>query len=215
MADETKKEAKKKIGNEIRILIVLGVLTAILVLGIVIVNSSKPKGTFEAGGFTITPVKIEGTTRTYYSFPIAFSIGSSLYNGSMLLKIDPRLLDNVSVNVNSKYFASRASIIILFDPEIPSRVVESMVEIKRVNKLLNIPIGMAITHESNESNSTVAIMSCDESRSDQRIIYLNPNANETRVYENGCVTVEGNGFDELEKATDALVFKWMQAIKAN
>lgn len=224
MAKESKAENKpekqetksQKANNEKRFLIIMGVLTIALIMAVVMVSFSKSKNTFELTGFTITPVPIEGTTRIYYSFPIIFQIGESKYTENMLLKVDPRLLENVSINVNSNYFASRAPIVFLFDPEVPSRVIESMYEMRRVAKMLNIQLGMAITHESTESeNRTVAVMNCNESSGEVRIIYFNPNANETRVYRNDCVIIEGTNFDELERATDAFIWKWMQEISIN
>jgi len=206
----------KETGNEKKFLIVIGILAGLLIAIMAMVSLSHPKPYFNVDGITVTPMPLEGTNRTYYSFPISFVIGSTLYNEGMLVKVDPRKLENVTVSVNRQYFLSREPIVILFDPEAPPRIVESMYEIKRVGRILNMQLGMAITHESNESeNRNVSVLNCNDTLDGMRILYLNGNATETRVYEDGCIKIEAPGYDELEKATDAFIWQWMLAIKVD
>ena len=209
---EHEKVKKKSVENQF--MIIMAVLVIFLISVVVVNNLFKPKSYFEVDRFKVYPFALEGTQRVYFSMPFTFVIGSTKYKGDMVLKTDPRMFENISIDMNSAFFTSRAEIKILIEPESQQRMVESLLEVKRLTDILNIPLGLAITYDVNNTNITseTPVMSCDESSQYLRLIYLNPEANETRIYEDKCIKIEALNFAELETATDAFLWRWMKTI---
>jgi hypothetical protein len=208
---EVKKEEKDNSKREERIIkIFIGILALVFVGFLIGHNILKEKSYFEYDGLTVYEQPLEGTQRIYYAVPFTFQIGSTDYNGTTFLKKDPRATENISVNIDVEFLSSRNQIIMLFDPKAPARIIESMFEIKRLARVLDIPLDVAITYETN--TSTQQVMSCNQSTSEQRIIYFDGNATETRVFADNCMHIEGIGYDELDRATDAFIWQWISTI---
>ena len=212
--EDTKQEKKNSIKREERIIkIFIGVLILIFAGFLVGSNLLKEKNYFEYQGLTVYKQPLEGTQIIYYGIPFTFQIGSNEYKDTTFIKIDPRTLENISVNVNNEFFSSRKQIIMLFDPMAPARIIEPIFEIKRLAKLLNIPWDVAVTYKTN--TSTQQVMSCNQSTSDQRIVYFNGNATETKVFADNCLHIDGTNYDELDRAIDAFLWQWISAIALN
>jgi hypothetical protein len=206
--NQEKKDNSKKEEKIIKIFI--GILILIFAGFLIGNNLLKEKNYFEYQGFTVYKQPLEGTQRIYYAVPFTFQIGSKEYKDTTFLKIDPRTLENISVNINNEFFSSRNQIIMLFDPKAPARIIESMFEIKRLAKILSIPLDVAVTYETN--TSTQQVMGCNESSLEQRIIYFDGNATETIVFEDNCLHIDGTDYDEIDRATDAFIWQWISAI---
>lgn len=210
---KAEKDVKKEDNSEkeeriIRILI--GILALVFIGFLIGHNLLKEKSYFTYQGLKVYKQPLAGTQRVYYAVPFTFQIGSAKYNGTTFLKIDPRTIDNISTSIDVQFLSSREKIIMLFDPRAPARIIESMFEIKRLATVLDIPLDVAITYETN--TSTQPVMSCNQSTSDQRIIYFNGNATETRVFSDKCLHIDGTDYDELDRATDAFLWQWISVI---
>jgi len=195
--------------------VILLTILAVLFIGFLAgYNLLKQKPYFNYEGFKVYPTPLSGTSKVYYSIPITFEIGSTTFNETLVIKTDPRLLENITVNVSDGYFSSRAEIIMLFEPKAPSRIIESMFEITKVARILGIPLGIAVTHETESSeDKNFSVMSCNESSAGKRIIFFNGSASENKVYEDKCIKIESPDYEQLDYATDAFVWKWLLLIR--
>jgi hypothetical protein len=212
-AEPKKIEIDKK-SMEKQIIILIGIMLFLLLGFLVAFELLKPKPYFDYQGFAVYPTPLKGTERIYYSIPVDFTIGMTDFRETMVMKTDPRLLENITVDVSGDYFGSRSDITVLFEPEAPSRIIESIFEIRRLARILGINLGVAVTHETeNSMNNGLAVASCNESLPEKRIIYLSGNETQNKVYEDACTRIDATDYDELDKVTDALIWKWLLAIR--
>ena len=209
---EPKKIDKKPL--EKQIIILMGIMLLLLLGFFAAYELLKPKPYFDYQGFAVYPTKLQGTERIYYSIPVDFTIGMTDFRETMVIKTDPRLLENIDVDMGDDYFGSRSDITVLFEPKAPSRILESIFEIRGMARILGINLGVAVTHETESSvNNGLAVASCNESLPGKRIIYLRGNETQNKVYEDVCLKIDATDYDELDKVTDAFLWKWLLAIR--
>ena len=116
---------------------------------------------------------------------------------------------NISISPN--LFLDAQTIYITMDPEYPSAVVLSGVEIaKIIGNVYEKGVKGAITRPDNRTDAPV--ITCNDIAPAIRIIKLEL-GNETKIYsDKGCIVVQGTDSDELLRASERLTYEMLKIL---
>jgi hypothetical protein len=218
MAESKKEKSKKEIEEEEKLkkkneknlekqIIVLFVILALLLASFLAAYELfKPKPYFKYEGLTVYMAKMQGVRTLFYVIPIA----GNGQKAEIVLRYDPREL-NVSVDVNES-LGGINHVWITYPPyKSDSDAVIAANDLGSFTTKISLKTDYGMTEEINESNH--AQITCENATKQDRV-FLIVLGNETRVYEqNNCVIVQGENYEGLVKAADALVLKWLLMIK--
>jgi len=198
--EETK---RKKLERQIAILFVV----LVLVLGsfLLIYTLAKPKPYFKYQNMTVWKVQLEGSRMFFYSIPLSIMAGNMNYQENVVLRNDPRTIENISLNLNKNLFLA-TRMIITMEPEVKATALVAANELQKFSDNMKIPASVAFTDSAGRE---VAVANCSDATEDKRVILFRL-TNETKVYsEQNCIIVEASDYDNLIKASDKLVVEWI------
>jgi hypothetical protein len=201
--EKLRKANEKKLEKQIIVMFII--LALLLVSFLAAYELFKPKAYFKYEGLTVYMAKIQGVKTLFYVIPIS----GNGEKAEIVLRYDPREL-NVSVDVNES-LAGISHVWITYPPyESDSNAVIAANDLGGFATKISLKTeyGMTDVNESDYPQIT-----CENATKENRV-FLITLGNETRVYErDNCVIVEGENYDGLVKAADALVLKWLLMIK--
>lgn len=200
-------EKEKKMENQsITLLVVLMILLAAFIGGYF---AFKPKPYFEYEQFKIYPINYEGSNLMFYSIPLKFDLGQGQQEQNIVLRNDPRQLENLSYNIDKELFKI-AAIGFTMEPTLNVNAVLAAKEIAGLTVALNIPTAFGVTKDF--EGKTDNIFDCENATNLTRVIRMEL-GNETKVYgKDKCIIVEGYDYINMIKAADKLAFEWLKLI---
>ena len=203
--DSGKKEGRKieKVERQVMWLFaIFGVLILGFLIGYFLL---LPKPYFEYHGLKVYPTKLEGFSTIFYALPLKSASGN---NGTLVLRSDPRRLENITLNINESLYGGIEKIWFTTDPDMPSSSTLAMGEIGRFVTFMGVNTSFALTRNS----TNIDQIDCTNATSSVRVIEIRL-GNETRVYSEGyCIIVEGEDSENVIAAADRLTFSWVERI---
>jgi len=205
--DESPAEKAKKQKKLEKQIIVLFIVLALAFLSFLAAYEVfKPKPYFDYFGLKIYKAKVPGVDEKFYMIPLKGTEGIA----QIMLRNDPRTM-NVSVRADNFFSEPRAidEIWITMPPELKSGAVVAGNTLGRSADLMNYNVNYALT----ESDTNYTVRTCEDATNRSKVFMLDL-GNETKVYEDGnCVLLEGEDYEGLVKAADALVVKWILKLR--
>ncbi|MEM2956043.1 MAG: hypothetical protein QW041_00485 [Candidatus Pacearchaeota archaeon] len=199
--EEQKKLKTKKLEKQIIILFV--VLGIVFLSFLAIYDIFKPKPYFTFSGFTVYKATIKGSNTVFYLIPISGGGGE----GQVMLRNDPRKL-NVSIEVN-ELFSGIKKVWITVNSELSSDAILAANDLGMFTSRIGLNTDFALTN----STTDYPEITCENATKEIRVFLLDI-GNETKVYEQeNCIIVQGRNYEELIKAADALIMKWLIRIR--
>jgi hypothetical protein len=199
---KAKKDAEKKLEKQI---ILLFAVLAIVFLSYMLTHGLltgllSPKPYFEYEGFKVQKCRLTGVNVLFYCIPISGGGATSM----VVLRNDPRTL-NVSIDVGDK-LDGISQVWITMPPELSSDAVIAGHELGAFTARMLFNTSYALT-ESN--TSFYPQMNCNDSTDEIRVFLMDV-GNETKVFsKDNCIVVQGDNYEGMTKAADALVLKWL------
>jgi len=196
--EKERQKARKKLEKQILKLFV--VLVIVFISFVVAYELLKPKPYFEYEGLKVVPAKIQGVKTLFYVIPISGGGGKA----DIVIRNDPRNL-NISVETGTLLDGIN-KVWITMPPEISSDAVIAGNDLGSFTSKISLNTSFALTKSDTQFFDQ---KTCDDATKTTRVFMLDI-GNETKVYSEGnCIIVHGTDYDNLIKATDALVMKWL------
>jgi len=199
-------EQSKKIERQsITLLVILMLVLASFVVAYFLL---KPKPYFEYQDMKVYPIRYENSNLIFYSIPLTFSIGGQAFEKNVVLRNDPRMIENLSYNVSQNLF-KMAGIGLTMEPTLSSQALIAAQEIGKLGKTINLPTFFGVTREVEGAQD---IFDCENASTILRIVRLEL-GNETKIEEKGnCIVITGEDYDNLMKASDKLTVEWLKVL---
>ncbi len=197
-------DSEKLQGQVISVLIVLGLIFASFLIASYLF---KPKSDFKYQDVTIIKQKVEGIKTIFYVIPM----NVNGQNTEIVLRNDPRELANISVNASRLLSGSDAWLTTYPYESGGDDIAIARNDLGMFTTKIGMNTQFALTQVP--ETSTFSQMACENATEYSRVFMFSI-GNETKVYEDGdCVRIEGTNFNEIIRATDALVFEWLLKIR--
>lgn len=223
----TKKTSKKKDKVNIQITFFLITLAAILISFFAfsyIFNKTRDP-CFDYNGFKACPVVLEGTNIIFYSIPVNFKVAGLEQQNNVVIKTDPRKIEEMNIPINVPEFFLKTRPLYLFvtmSPESNSKTIEAAFEITKFAGNLQIKGLMAFTEDVGHNNTN--IITCEEATNANRVIWLKYLSDSNESIDGrlssislananpNCIIIESNSYEGLIEASDAFVLEWLLRI---
>jgi hypothetical protein len=184
------------------------VLILVLASFVTVYSILKPKPYFEYAQLKVYPVKFEGNMM-FYSIPLKFDFGQGPFEENVVLRNDPRVIENLSYEVNESLFRI-AAVGFTMEPTLSANAVIAAQETSKLCKTLKLPIVFGVTNDPEGKAENV--FDCANATNLTRVIKMEL-GNDTKVFSNdNCIIVRGDNYDSMIKASDKLVVEWLKLI---
>jgi len=200
--ESQKREKAKKLEKQIIILFaVLAIIfIAYFVTSGIIRGLFLPKPYFEYEGLKVYPAKLTGVTTMFYLIPIS----GGGQRADVVLRNDPRKF-NISVETGTLLDGIN-KVWVTTPPNLSSDAILAANEIGSFTTRISLDTSYALTESDTEFYPE---MTCENATKETRVFMVNL-GNETKVYPEGdCIIIQGENYDSMIKAADALVVNWI------
>jgi hypothetical protein len=210
--EEPKIDPEKQKRMERQSITLLVILVLFLAFFVTAYFMLKPKPYFEYNNLKIFPISLEGSSLIFYSIPVSIDIGKGPVEQNIVLRNDPRQIENLSYNVSMNLFKI-AAIGFTMEPTLSANAVIAAEEIANLGKTLQLPIAFGVIRDF--EGKTENIFDCENATNLSRVIRMDL-GNETKVYgKDNCIIISGENYDGMIKAADKLTIEWLKLITKN
>ena len=213
MESEAKKEGTAKSGPEKKgrlgrqgrqVIALFAVLILVLAAFIVSYNLFKSSSSFKYGDFKVYKTR-QGTTVDFYFIPVKTSSKNSF---SIMMRNDPRKIENIMMNSSSIMWGSITKVIVTTNENYTSDAAIASGEIGRFSSGIGLNTSYALTSPLGDYPA----ITCQNATKATRVIDLRL-GNQTRVYGEGyCIVAEGEDYPSMIKAAERLMIGWLNRL---
>lgn len=202
----------KKIEKRMGQIIISVVVLLILFISIVLVRQyfQYREATFNYNGFEVQ--KLHDKAGEFYRIKVF--VNENKVPTSVNTIHNPKNLENIPININKESLLHRKEIFIVIDPyaNLTGKTVAAALEINKFIDnpyLFNIPVSSAFT----KSWKNQTVKTCNDVTKTTGIIILEL-GDETKIYEDNCIKIEGKTQNDLVRAADRLSLTLLGVMKS-
>lgn len=198
-----KEDNMKKLEGQIAVFFIILVL--IFASYLAFSHLFRPSTHFKFQEYDVYKTRLEGIDEDFYIIPVT----DNKKQEEIVFRNDPRSLDLKVVQAGSLLNVNNIGAVWI---TMPNEIEADGIIAQNQIGMFTSTIGLKTEYGLIKENDAYPGITCDNATERTRVFMIEL-SNETRVYEEGnCVIVHGKNYAELVKASDSLVFYWLNRI---